>query len=281
MKVKDIIIGTTIVLLLNSCAQQTYRYIQAVHLTPTSQSNSIDTKDGGFIFENHDCIVSYDMWAETGNSGFTILNKTDSILYIDLARSFFIANGMAKDYGTSIMHEAELVAIPPKSTKTIQQYNIMEQPYISCDLPKYPDSAACIEFLESESPLVFKNYISYRCGETGVLNHFENSFYIDRITNHTLPHIAVFKELPVPCKNQLTPTEQRNLKFRPKLYYLYYYGDSCSFYIPYQIDSESRLYDIGEAMYWSEKYGAYIKYSDQSDADGTPKNPSLRPIFSK
>lgn len=50
------------------------------------------------LYEDENCIISYNFWCENGNSGFVVTNKTSQTLYIDLSESFFIKNGMVYDY---------------------------------------------------------------------------------------------------------------------------------------------------------------------------------------
>jgi hypothetical protein len=58
----------------------------------------ISQRDNVLVYEDNSCKVSYNLWAEKGNIGFTFLNKTEENIYLDLAESFFIINGNAYDY---------------------------------------------------------------------------------------------------------------------------------------------------------------------------------------
>lgn len=53
---------------------------------------------GGYEYKDASCTVSYDFWCNGGNPGFTITNNTNEIIYVDLANSFYIKNGVAYDY---------------------------------------------------------------------------------------------------------------------------------------------------------------------------------------
>jgi hypothetical protein len=50
------------------------------------------------VYEDGICKITYNFWCDGGNSGFVFENKTDNTIYIDLAKSFYIKNGVAYDY---------------------------------------------------------------------------------------------------------------------------------------------------------------------------------------
>jgi hypothetical protein len=79
-------------LLLTSCAP-IYNY--QVFKT---ESEDLTLKDDELIYEDSNCIVSYNLWSEYGNPSFTFYNKTDNLIIIDLADCFFTSNGIANDY---------------------------------------------------------------------------------------------------------------------------------------------------------------------------------------
>lgn len=56
------------------------------------------SSSGAYEFSNQDIDIKYDFWSSGGNICFAIKNKTNSIIYIDLSKSFLIKNGIAYDY---------------------------------------------------------------------------------------------------------------------------------------------------------------------------------------
>ena len=97
--------------LLSSCAS-TYRYCQIFETKPVNQDNNAKIEDGKLVYENPQCTIEYNFWADGGNASFSFYNKTDEIIYIDLAKSFYVQNGVAYDiyrarqwsHGTSVEH---------------------------------------------------------------------------------------------------------------------------------------------------------------------------------
>lgn len=129
-------------------------------------------------FEDDNCRVVYDLWSNGGNAGFTIYNKTNSYITLDLAKSFFVVNGEVYDYylnrrytvssGSSISAAAAKSApyywstgtlaagasssssssssivekatriLPPKTHITISQFAVTDFRYTDCDFVAYP-----------------------------------------------------------------------------------------------------------------------------------------------
>lgn len=89
-----------------------YQIYQAASTTGISEVN------GAFQYEDENCIITYDLWADGGNAGFKFYNKTDQNIYVNLEETFFIKNGMAYNYyknrvysqsnssGSSVVHDA-------------------------------------------------------------------------------------------------------------------------------------------------------------------------------
>lgn len=82
--------------LLSSCVG-TYQYCQVFETKPVKQDNSIKKDEGALRYENTQCVIDYNFWSNGGSADFYFYNKTDEIIYIDLAKSFFMMNGIAYD----------------------------------------------------------------------------------------------------------------------------------------------------------------------------------------
>lgn len=80
-----------VVLALSSCKSTFYQVV-------TTQSENLKTEQNALFFEDENCKVYYNLWSEGGNAGFFFHNKTDMTIYVNLAESFFVKNGMAYDY---------------------------------------------------------------------------------------------------------------------------------------------------------------------------------------
>lgn len=82
--------------LLASCAN-TYQFCQVSETKPMNKEVLKKGVNGEYQYENSQCIISYNFWSNGGNADFEFYNKTDEIIYIDLAKSFFVVNGIAYD----------------------------------------------------------------------------------------------------------------------------------------------------------------------------------------
>jgi len=93
MKIKNIFFLSLIALIMSSCA--TTSFYQVYKAIP---SEDIQVKGDYLVYEDDNCIVSYNLWSAGGNIGFRIYNKTDLNIHLNLEESFFILNGVAFDY---------------------------------------------------------------------------------------------------------------------------------------------------------------------------------------
>ena len=88
-----------VVVLLTSCAH-TYHYCQICETKPVDEKGIKKQGNGEYQYENTQCIITYNFWSNGGSADFEFYNKTDDIIYIDLAKSFYVKNDVAHDlYG--------------------------------------------------------------------------------------------------------------------------------------------------------------------------------------
>lgn len=218
---KLLLVAIGITLLLSSCSNTFYQVYK-------TEAPGLSESDNALVFENDDCKVVYNLWAQNGNSGFVMHNKTDEDLYVILPQTFFIKNGVAFDYfqnreyqssqsiaasasiygianfdgtwydaskgaakGTSytvIQKENPIICIPPHTSKYIFEYNILDGLIRSCDKHQmHPKRmSAPMEFTKEDSPLNFKNRITYafnKCGKGSKC--IENEFWISELINYS------------------------------------------------------------------------------------------------
>jgi hypothetical protein len=62
-----------------------------------SQKSNVEKYDD-LVYEDSCCIITYNLWKNKGDIGFTIYNKTNKLIKVDLSQSYFILNGFAYDY---------------------------------------------------------------------------------------------------------------------------------------------------------------------------------------
>lgn len=89
--IKSMAMSIGIMLTLSSCSS----WYQIVTLA----SRDIEMKDtGAFVAHTGMLSISYDFWSENGNVSFYVTNHSDSDIYLDLSRSYYIWNGKVFDY---------------------------------------------------------------------------------------------------------------------------------------------------------------------------------------
>lgn len=156
------------------CSKTTYYQVYQTNPYKTSQC---ELKDGKLCHDAGNCMVRYNFFDENGDAGFWFTNNTDSVVYVNLAETFFILNGNANDYyqargwtttksstitiskkekgkkksktenteGTSTSEmkasqvtERAVVMIPPHSTKYFSEFRIATREMELCGIKDTP-----------------------------------------------------------------------------------------------------------------------------------------------
>ena len=209
-------------------------YYQVAQTKPLNQSVIKSTNDdSGYFYEDQNCLIEYDFWAEKGDAGFTVQNKTDQILYILKDKTFFIKNGVSHTYyeghiwvdasSTNTMKavqtqtqtqrvEQPILAIAPHARAHVGVFVIDSHVIVDCDLARKPqkNKPVTIGFSEENTPIIFGNIITYRVGDEGKEKMVENMFYTSRVTNYhkddlitteyreNCANVSDMKKVPVP-----------------------------------------------------------------------------------
>ena len=64
----------------------------------TAVTGNLKQEENSITFNDENCTISYNFWANEGQMTFKITNNSDSTIYINMDESFFIMNGIAYDY---------------------------------------------------------------------------------------------------------------------------------------------------------------------------------------
>jgi hypothetical protein len=95
MKTKiKLVIPTLVVMFFTSCSVKTSFY----QVYKTMSSEKLIENNNSLVYEDLNCKVFYNLWGEGGNIGFKFYNKTESDIFLDLEKCFFILNGVSYDY---------------------------------------------------------------------------------------------------------------------------------------------------------------------------------------
>ena len=170
--------------LISSCASP--YYYQVAHIKYVDKG--VIKQDGSLQKVAGDIVISYDFWEEYGRVAFKVTNNSNQDMVIYMDKSFFIRNGMAYDYysGDFKKNQSIKMIVPSKSSRIINQYDIANFMYRSCDLYLYnlgklgQDS---ISFEKETSPLKFENRLQYSYDDSDKLYRLDSEFYVDYIIN--------------------------------------------------------------------------------------------------
>lgn len=177
---KKILYIMVICAVLTSCSP-TY-YYQVYQTRPIT--NNITVNDNVLVYEDANCVVSYNFWKENGDFGFKIYNKNSENIYLHMDECFFVKNGFAYDYYQYAV-EPTIICVPAKTAKIVSEFNIASEIYHDCDLYMNPGKKDKISmaFSQESSPLTFGNIIAYSVGDSKTLIRFNNDFYISKVSN--------------------------------------------------------------------------------------------------
>lgn len=115
MRIMKNLLLISLVVLLSSCGA----FYQIYETQPVGELND------ELKFENGDVIVTYNLWGEMGNSSFTLYNKTDKNIYVDLGLTHFIVNDLANTYfKNGVYGEANYVGSESTSGRYSASYNV-------------------------------------------------------------------------------------------------------------------------------------------------------------
>lgn len=247
------IILPILTLLFSSCAMDYYQVYK------TNSDNGIVIKNQ-IVFEDNNCSVHYNLWKEGGDVGFSIYNKTESDLTVDLSKTFFVLNGVAFEYfknrtfskssnsGTTVTsynypyywnHNVAKVAgtsslsfstsyiekpkltIPPKTLINISEYNVTNTRYTICDLAKYPTRKNIKTINYSKDNSPFVFYNLITYSTKSDTLRLENKFYVSEITNY--PSTEMFTGIDTSaCGRKLAIPIQVFKNVTPDKFYIKY-----------------------------------------------------------
>jgi len=204
-------------LLLSSCAVTNYYQVYKTN------SESGILKNDKIVFEDKNCSVSYDLWSEGGDIGFSIYNKTESDMTINLNKTFFVLNGVAYEYfqnrtftktqnsGTTVSSynypyywnynvtkvagtsstsfstsyiEKSILTIPSKTSINISEFQITNSRYVNCDLIKSPSNKNIKTLKFDNDNSPFVFYNLITYTTKSDTSRLENKFYVSEITNY-------------------------------------------------------------------------------------------------
>lgn len=237
------------VVMLGSCRSSVV--LETFYQVYNVQSDNLIKEDGCLKFSNEDCDILYNFWSEGGDPGFIVYNKTDKDIFINLSRTFFIKNSVANDYyknreysysGTSNSYpylnesksstvtykEKPVICIPPKSSRSIQEYNISSdliQKYSpEVDFPK--NSSTVFTYFINNSPIIFSNRIMYSHDPQFTSSKFiENIFWISEVVNYSTDRfkeidlLSPFKFYNTYSRETLSEQKQKEKKLNDGVYY--------------------------------------------------------------
>jgi len=92
--------------------------------------------------------------------------------------------GASSSYNKSLeIIEKKEVKVPPKSSKVLFNFNLVQTRYKHCDLHLYPTKIDSVSFTKENTPYYYKNFITYKLKNSNREKFISNSFYVNKISN--------------------------------------------------------------------------------------------------
>ena len=176
-----------------SCASTLYHQVATI----TSLQGEIN-EDGLYVVENDVVKVQYDFWGLYGKVKFQITNKTDEEIKIDLTRSYYIRNSIARDYWI----DQPYVNIPAYCSIVMGDFVIADTPYRDCGLARNPkqNEDAQVSFSIENSPIVIENrLLVIKANEEQSLDAI---FYISGIRNYPINSVVKHGTYKLDCSGE-------------------------------------------------------------------------------
>lgn len=242
-------------ILLVSCNVPNY-YYQVYKTNPENGS----MKDDKVVFEDNNCIVYYDLWKNGGDVGFSIYNKTDNDVVVDLKNTFFVLNGVAYTYfqnrtisntintgvsyqpiypyRPSIFYTTSVVTttsnsntisyiekdeqtIPSKTRINVAEFQVVNSRFKHCDLILYPSRNKIKTLNFNKDNTPFSFYNIISYKSKNEVFKLENKFFVSEITNY--PESVMFNQVDTTsCGTKFYPPSEVFQKSTPNKFYLKY-----------------------------------------------------------
>ncbi len=206
----------TLALIFTACST-TYHQIFTVE---SENSTILGNK---IMFEDSNIIVSYNLWSVGGEVEFSVYNKSNSDITLDLTKSYFVLNDLSyeyyqnRSYSSSSSNSSEFgklevvenkqqantlsesstktvmltiseksqVNIPPKALKYFSEFKISQNIYRNCDLVLFNSRSRKINALNfSKTESPFIFSNILTYSNNGVVKRLQNNFYVAVIENY-------------------------------------------------------------------------------------------------
>ncbi len=207
-------------LMLASCTPKVYMQIVDV------KSTSVPKDGPNYAYNDGKVKVTYNFWDSYGDAGFVIENLTEDLLYVNMNESFYNSNGWSNDYfrnatyskttayryygsyrptsvgsitktidvpgQTVTTSEKEVIILPPHTARKVTVYAVLSDLLEDCSVKMYPSKKRPEgkSYSESDSPVKFSNFLTYKVGQNGAPVHVTNAFYIAGFKNYNYKEIS-------------------------------------------------------------------------------------------
>ena len=194
MKNQNIVLSALI--LFTSCAPTKF-----FQLCTTNSENGVLGNEQ-IVFEDANCKILYNFWADGGVMDAFVFNKAEDDLVIDLSKSFLVINNLSRTYfpdlvylnnGSNCCQGKSEMRIPSKTMVFMPEFKLRASRFILCDISDHPNqkNGQSLKFEKLTSPFTFNHIVTY--STKGEVIRMENQFYVSEIVN--MPYSSSYKNV--------------------------------------------------------------------------------------
>lgn len=232
MKSKNTIVLFALALWFSSCSTM-HSYMQVAQTLPINENNLGVNSDGCYFYQDKNCVISCDLWANGGETNFTFLNKSDEVITIYPEECTISLNFTSNMMFSALDH----IVVAPHSITTFSGKSLGYTQIVDCDFditPKSGDPSTMTYDLES-SPFVYRFYLTYGMGLSGQKHAAKMDFYVSRVSNYPSSDIVTRnlsrKVHTDHCKNIPGSVTQDIIES----YDLFLFAPKTGFYVNYEV----------------------------------------------
>ena len=239
----------------NATVSSSTNYVGSIFGSGTANGNAYSTTANNSAFATGNINSDY--------ANFYSLYKTSHASYNENAYS--MAASLINSNTSSVSwSEMPIRAIAPKTCIVIGgEYSLALVRFKDCDLERYPEQKASMQFNNHNTPMAYSNVFTYNFGEGSQDKTIQCDFQVTKVTNYAQPTALEYRERLNKkniCKNMQEGFVEEEMSSSgyispKKVFDIYYtFNPTNCILIPYDITTSKILYKRGKTYYWNGYY---------------------------
>lgn len=234
MKLNNIL-ALSVIIASSSCSTMR-NYTQVAQTLPVNEQTLQVADNGCYLYQDENCVITCDLWAEGGETNFRIDNISDEVITIYPDECTISVNG----HSNMMFSKAELIVVAPHSYTTFSGVKLGYKRLVDCDFELCPQagSPSTWAFSRETSPYVYNFYLTYAKCLSNQKFAAKMDFYLSRVSNYVQTDILARNQSrkikTVYCKNVPGSSNSTTTEY----YNQYLFSPSTGFFVTYSAESK-------------------------------------------